>query len=75
MICLGDGYGIHNVNIISWNCEVINTFPGYMIPVDCCEMYKYVINFTSDEMIAKIEDYAYNKSNTHRYIVFDLLHA
>ena len=55
---------MYKFSILSRKCEVITPFYYSMIPVDCFENYKYLINSTSDDMVAIYEDCAYNKFNT-----------
>ena len=45
---------MYNVNILSHKREVITPFNNNMIPVKFFKC-KYVINFTSNTMVAKIE--------------------
>ena len=56
-------YDVYNVNILSFKDEVVTPFHYSMILVDCCEKYKYVMDFTSNYIVAKFEDYADNKLN------------
>ena len=44
---------MYSDNIIIQKWGFIPPIPDYMIPVDCCNQDKYVINFTTDEMLSK----------------------
>ena len=56
--CLKDVYVMHDFYIISQKHDVITTFHDYMIPKDCCDKYKYVMNCSSDNVVGKLEEYA-----------------
>ena len=43
--------------------EVVNTFKNYVISEDCYDNYKYVINFSSDNMVENCEEHSYKKLN------------
>ena len=60
--CLECGYGMYNVDLLSWKLEFINTFYNYIIPGYCCDNYKHVIKRTSDDMVSILEDYMYKKT-------------
>ena len=55
---------MYNAKIIIQKQEVINPITYSMIPVNLCQMNKYLIIFNTDDMISKFEAYEDHKMDT-----------
>ena len=52
-----------NYKLILRKIEVGPPIPDSMIPVDCCQKYESIINFTTDDITYKFEFFSKNKMN------------
>ena len=53
----------YNDKVLIRKQEVIPTIPDFMIPVDFSQNTKYIINFTTDDMISRFDYFEKNKMN------------
>ena len=51
---------MYNIDVICWKCEVINNFHISIILEYCCKKYQYVIKISSDDMVAKFDNFVDN---------------
>ena len=55
---------MYNDNVLICKQEVIITIYDYMIPVSCCQKNKYLITFTTDDIVSKFEVFLNKKLDT-----------
>ena len=55
---------VYNDDVLILKQEFISIIPDYMIPVDCFQNNKHVINFISNDMTSKFEAFINHKPDT-----------
>ena len=53
--CLLDGFVMYNNKVIIIEIEIITPIPDSMIPMDFCQKYLPINNFTTDDIRSKFE--------------------
>ena len=62
--CLHNILLVYNDNVLIRKLQAIPPIPYFIIPVDYCQNIQYIINFTSDDMISKVEVFKNHKLDT-----------
>ena len=52
---------MYNVDVISCKLDFVTTFNAYITPNLFQQKYKYRMKISSDDMVAKVEQYVYKK--------------